>query len=321
MPDILCMGEPMLEFNQQPRDDAGRVLYLAGHGGDTSNAAIAAARSGASVGYVTAIGQDGPGDSFLDLWRAEGVDTACVIRSAEAPTGIYLVTHDERGHDSHFYRAGSAASRYRPEDVPEEAIRAARVLHVSGISQAISTSACDAVFHAIAVAKEAGVQLSYDTNLRLRLWPAARAAAVMHAAMARADIALPSFEDAEAMTGLSDPDAIADFYLRLGCGLVLLKLGARGALVATAARRERLAPHKVATVDAIGAGDTFAGAFLARHVAGEDPFAAAAYANAAAALTTTGYGAVAPIPRREAVETLLRSGMAPAPPPAPPPPG
>jgi 2-dehydro-3-deoxygluconokinase len=312
MPDILCMGEPMLEFNQQPPDAEGRVLYLAGHGGDTSNAAIAAVRSGASAGYVTAIGQDVPGDSLMALWRAEGVDTACVLRSAEAPTGIYLVTHDERGHDSHFYRAGSAASRYRPQDVPEDAIRAARVLHVSGISQAISTSACDAVFHAIAVAKAAGVQVSYDTNLRLRLWPAARAAAIVHAAMAHADIALPSLDDAEAMTGLSDPDALADFYLRLGCGVVLLKLGKRGALVATPDRRERLAPHPVKAVDAIGAGDTVAGAFLARHVAGDDPFAAAAYANAAAALTTTGFGAVAPIPRREAVEALLRGSSSPA---------
>ncbi len=319
MPDILCMGEPMLEFNQQAPDAAGRTLYLEGHGGDTSNAAIAAARSGASVGFVTAIGQDGPGDSFLALWRAEGVDAACVIRSAEAPTGLYLVTHDARGHHSHFWRTGSAASRYRPEDVPEAAIRAARVLHVSGISQAISTSACDAVFHAIAVARQAGVQVSYDTNLRLRLWPAARAAAVMHAAMAKADIALPSFEDATAMTGLSDPDALADFYLRLGCGVVLLKLGARGALVATAARRQRLAPHRVAAVDAIGAGDTFAGAFLARHVAGADPFAAAAYANAAAALSTTGYGAVAPIPRRAAVEALLRGAGGPGLPPDRPP--
>ncbi|WP_135470085.1 sugar kinase [Crenalkalicoccus roseus] len=307
MPDILCMGEPMLELNQQPQAPDGRVLYLEGHGGDTSNAAIAAARSGASVGMITAIGQDWPGDSFMALWRREGVDTSCVLRSAEAPTGIYLVTHDAAGHHPSFWRAGSAASRYRWQDVPEAAIRAARVLHVSGISQAISESACDAVFHAIGIARAAGVRVSYDTNLRLRLWPVRRAAAVMHAAIAEADLCLPSFEDAEALTGLQDPDAIADFYLRLGCPLVLLKLGARGALVATPARRERIPPHRVAAVDAIGAGDTFAGAFLARHVAGEDPFAAARYANAAAALTTTGYGAVAPIPRREAVEALLRA--------------
>jgi 2-dehydro-3-deoxygluconokinase len=307
MPDILCMGEPMLELNRQPPGPDGRILYLEGHGGDTSNAAIATVRSGASAGYVTAIGQDGPGDSLMALWAREGVDSSTVRRDPDAPTGLYLVTHDERGHHPTFYRSGSAASRLRPRDVPEAAIRAARVLHVSGISQAISDTACDAVFHAIAVAKAAGVAVSYDTNLRLRLWPAVRAAAVIHAAIAQADLAFPSLEDARALTGLEAPEAIAEFYLRLGCPVVLLKCGAEGALVATPARRERIAPHRVAAVDAIGAGDAFAGAFLARHVAGEDPFAAARYANAAAALTTTGYGAVAPIPRRTAVEALLRS--------------
>ncbi|SDD67638.1 sugar kinase [Belnapia rosea] len=305
MPDILCMGEPMLELNQQPPSADGRVLYLEGQGGDTSNAAIAAARNGASVGYVTAIGEDRPGDGFMALWQREGVSTDTVLRRPDAPTGMYIVTHDERGHDFTFYRTGSAASRYRPEDVPEAAIRAARLLHVSGISQAISTSACDAVFHAIAVARAAGVRVSYDTNLRLRLWPAARAAAVIHAAIAQADIALPSLEDARALTGLEAPDAIADAYLGMGCPLVLLKLGAEGVLVARPEGRVLVGGRKVAAVDATGAGDTFAGAFLARFVEGADPVAAARYANAAAALSTTGYGAVAPIPRRAAVEALL----------------
>lgn len=304
MPDLLCMGEPMLELNRLPAGADGRVLYLEGHGGDTSNAAIAAARQGASVGYVGAIGQDGPGESFLALWAREGVDATTVIRRAAAPTGLYVVTHDEGGHHFTFYRTGSAAARMTPAEVPEAAIRAARILHVSGISQAISDSACDAVFRAIEVARAAGVAVSYDTNLRLRLWPARRAAAVIHAAIGMADIALPSLDDATALTGLADPDAVADFYLRL-CPLVLLKCGAAGCLVATRDGRTRIPPHAVEAVDATGAGDTFAGAFLARRLAGDDPVAAARYANAAAALSTTGYGAVAPIPRAAAVRALL----------------
>lgn len=306
MPDLLCMGEPMLELNAQPPGPDGRVLYLEGHGGDTSNAAICAARQGASVGYVTAIGQDRPGESFERLWAAEGVDAATVRRDPEAPTGLYVVTHDARGHAFTFYRSNSAASRYAPRDVPEAAIRQARILHVSGISQAISTSACDAVFHAIAVAKSAGVKLSYDTNLRASLWPAARAAAVIHAAIAQADIALPSLDDATALTGLTEPEAIADFYLGLGCPLVLLKLGKEGVLLARpGAERIRIPPHRVAAVDATGAGDAFAGALLARLLAGDAALAAARYANACAALATTGYGAVAPLPRPEAVRALM----------------
>jgi 2-dehydro-3-deoxygluconokinase len=304
--DILCMGEPMLEFNELPPDDAGRVLYLQGHGGDTSNAAIAAARQGVSAGYVTAIGQDAAGDSFMRLWAAEGIDTETVIRSPDAPTAVYFVTHDERGHHFTFYRTGSAAARYTPRDVPEAAIRQAKILYASGISQAISATAADAVFHAIAVARAAGVKVAYDTNLRLRLWPPARARAIIDAAIGQADMAFPSREDAEAMTGLADPDAIADHYLRLGCPLVAVKCGADGALLATATGlRIRAKPHAVKAVDATGAGDTFCGAFMARTVLGDGPEAALAYANAAAALSTTGYGAVAPIPRAEAVRALL----------------
>lgn len=306
MADLLCMGEPMLEFNQQRPGPDGRVLYLEGHGGDTSNAAIAAARSGASVGYVTAIGTDAPGDSFMALWARESVATDTIIRRPGAPTGIYFVTHDGGGHHFTFYRTGSAAAQFRPQEVPEDAIRAARILHVSGISQAISESACDAVFHAMHIAREAGARVSYDTNLRLRLWPAARAAAVIHAAIGMADIALPSLDDATALTGLTDPDAVLDFYLRL-CPLVLLKCGAAGCVVATRDSRSRIAAHRVTAVDATGAGDAFAGALLARLLAGDDAFSAARYANAAAALSTTGYGAVAPIPRTDAVRALLEA--------------
>jgi 2-dehydro-3-deoxygluconokinase len=255
---------------------------------------------------LTALGEDGPGESFMQLWAQEGVDTAHVIRNPAAPTGIYFVTHDARGHHFSFYRTGSAASLYRPEDVPEAAIRGAKYLHLSGISQAISTSACDAAFRAMEMARAADTRISYDTNLRLRLWPAARAAAVIHAAIAMADIALPSLEDAMALTGLQKPDDICDFYLRLA-PLVVLKCGAEGAILATREARHRLPAHKVAAVDATGAGDCFAGNFLARLLAGDAPLDAARYANAAAALSTTGFGAVAPLPLPDAVRGLLES--------------
>lgn len=305
--ELLCIGEPMLEFNQSTRDDQGRPLFLEGHGGDTSNAAIAAARAGARVGYLTAIGQDAPGESFMKLWAAEGVDTSTVLRKPGLPTAVYFVSHGENGHEFTFYRKGSAAAHYGPQDVPADAFRPAKILHLSGISQAISTTACDACFRAIEVAKAAGVTVSYDTNLRKALWPVKRAAAIMHAAIAEADIALPSLDDATELTGLTDADAIADFYLKLA-PLVLLKLGKEGSMVATREGRSRIAGCVVKAVDATGAGDTFAGNFLARTLAGDAPEEAARYANAAAALATTGYGAVAPMPRPEAVRALLAEG-------------
>jgi len=299
-PDILCLGEPMLEFNQQ---QDGR--YLPGHGGDTSNCAIAAARQGAKVGYVTHIGDDSFGRSFLDLWTREGVDTSTVRSVDDAHTGIYFVTHGPDGHEFSYFRAGSASSRMMPGDLPVPALQAAQVLHVSGISQAISDSAADTVFSAIEAVKAAGGRVSYDTNLRLKLWPLGRARAIIHSAMAMSDIALPGLDDARQLTGLQEPDAIADFYLGLGPTIVALTLGAEGTLVATPDDRRRIGGRQVEAVDATAAGDTFDGAFLARVVAGDDVFEAARYANAAAALSTQGFGAVAPMPRRDAVLAFL----------------
>ena len=101
------------------------------------------------------------------------------------------------------------------------------------------------------------------------------------------------------------PDAVADFYLRLGPRLVVLKMGAQGAMLATGDSRIRLAPHPCSPIDATGAGDTFCGSFLARIIAGDPPEAALRYAGCAAALSTMGFGAVDPIPRSEAVRAAL----------------
>jgi 2-dehydro-3-deoxygluconokinase len=298
MPDIVALGEPLGEFNQTR---AGEPNYLFGHGGDTSNAIIAAVRAGASAAYVTAVGDDTFGRSFLDLWAREGVDTSAVKLDPQAHTGIYFITHGKDGHEFSYLRAGSAASRLGPADVPSALIRQAKVLHVSGISQAISPCAADLVFEAMRLARENGVTISYDTNLRLRLWPLARARAVTNAAMRMADIALPGLDDARQLTGLSDPDAICDFYLEGGCTIVAMTLGKEGALVATPRERRRVPSITVKAVDATGAGDCFDGAFLAEWVKTGDPFRAAEYACVAAALSTEGYGAVAPMPTRERV--------------------
>ncbi|WP_406855860.1 sugar kinase [Alsobacter sp. KACC 23698] len=301
--DVLAMGEPLVEFNQVERQ--GEMLFLPGYGGDTSNAAISAARNGAKAAYFTALGDDAFGRQIADLWDREGVDRSSVLTRPGAPTGLYFISHDAKGHHFSYYRAGSAASLVMASEVPAAKIASARVLHVSAISQAISTSACDAVFHALKLAREAGTTISYDTNLRLRLWPLERARAVTHAAVAMSDIARPGLDDARQLTGLQGPEEICDFYLRLGCRIVALTMGTDGAMVALPGERRVIPAHKVEAVDATGAGDAFDGAFLSEWLRCGDAFQAADYANAAAALSTLGYGAVAPLPRREAVEAFL----------------
>lgn len=307
-PEILCLGEALVEFSHTGTTDAGQS-YLQGFGGDTSNAAIAAARQGGNVGYVTAVGDDSFGRMLLEMWCRENVDTSMVSVDPGAPTGAYFITLGQKGHEFSYLRSGSAASRMAAGSLPLSAIRGARVLHVSGISQAISSSAADCVFAAIAAAREAGVLVSYDTNLRLKLWPRDRARAIIGAAMSTIDIALPGLDDARILTGHDDPDRIADHYLACGARIVALTLGAEGALVATPSERRRIRSMRVKAVDASGAGDCFDGAFLVELLRGGDPFAAARYACVAAALSTRGRGAVAPIPHRTEVEQYLTAGF------------
>lgn len=297
--DIVSIGEPMVELNQTK---PGEPTYLQGFGGDTSNMAIAAARQGAKVAYYTRLGADAFGDLFMKLWAEEGIDASFVERDAKAFTGVYFVQHGEGGDVFHYLRAGSAASRMTR--VPAALIERARIVQTSGISLAIAPGA---VMDALHAAKAAGKRVAFDSNLRLRLWPLERAKPAIEAAAKLADYFFPSLEDAQTLSGLSDPGAILDWAHALGPANVFLKLGAQGVIASSSTRPQRLPGMSVKSVDATGAGDCFCGAALARIAAGDDVFAAARYANVAAALSTTGYGAVAPIPRAAEVLRHLKS--------------
>jgi 2-dehydro-3-deoxygluconokinase len=305
-PAIVALGEPMVEFNQA-RADAPEQ-YLRGFGGDTSNAAIAAARllgEPGRVGYATRVGNDAFGRMLVDLWQREEVSTRGVAVDPSAPTGVYFVTHGPHGHEFSYLRAGSAASRMAPDTLPADVIRNCSILHVSGISQAISASACDAVFAAIEMAEASGGRIAYDPNLRTKLWPLPRARAVVKATVAQCDVFLPSLDEARTLSGFDKVAAIIDWCHALGAPVVALKCGAEGVVVSDGRRIETVGGHRVPCVDATGAGDCFDGAFLARTLLADSPLDAARYANAAAALATTGFGAVAPLPRDADVRALL----------------
>jgi 2-dehydro-3-deoxygluconokinase len=311
-PDIISLGEPMLEFNAPEGGALSEVPgFLVGWGGDTSNFAVAACRAGGTVGYLTRLGADEFGDSFMALWQREGIDTAHIARDPQAATAIYFISRKGRQHHFTYYRRDSAASRMTPDFLPSDYIAAAKLLHVSGISQAISVSACDTVFAAIEIARRAGRVVSYDPNYRPKLWPLERARAVVHETCRLADLVFPSLEDARALSGQQSAEEISRFYLALGPKVVVLKLGADGAMLATADGVKAFPPARVESVDMSGAGDTFDGAFVVRYLAGRPLDECMRFANAAAALTTTGLGCVAPVPHAAAVEALLaRSGSA-----------
>jgi 2-dehydro-3-deoxygluconokinase len=301
--DILSIGEPLAEFAEVTRD--GETLLAPGYGGDAMNTAVAAARQGARTAVFTALGDDPFGKRFLDLWDREGVDRSGVIVRKDAPTGIYFVTYGPDGHAFTYYRKGSAASLMTAAELPQDLVARSRIVHFSAVSQAISASASAACLAAAKQARESGALLSYDTNLRLKLWPLEKARETTLKAAALADILRPSIDDARHLLGIDDQDAIVRTFLEMGARLVVLTLGPDGALLATREKTEFVPGQHAKALDATGAGDCFTGAFLAEYLRSGDAARATRYGNVAAALKTLGRGAVGPIPRRAEVERLL----------------
>ena len=298
--EILCFGEPLFELNER---EVGS--FKSSNGGDSSNCAVAAARQGAAAGVLARVGKDRFGESFLEFWRREGIAVTGAAMIQGEFTGIYFVTHGPSGHEFTYYRAGSSSCRWSPTALPRELIQEAKIFHHSGIGLAISPSSAETAFEAVQIAREAGVKISFDPNYRSKLLSPKNACELFIRAFKNCDIALPGIADVEQLLGHSDPDKAVDYFLSLGCEIVALTLGDKGSLVASSDRRERIPPHPVACVDATGAGDTFDGAFLAAYASGEDPFRCGRLANAAAAISTQGFGATESMPNRSEVLELL----------------
>ena len=297
-PDILALGEALIEFARVPDAADGRPLYRQGFGGDTSNAIIAAARQGARTGYLSSVGDDPFGLALLDLWSRENVDTGTVIVKPQDPTGVYFVQPHPSGRQFSYARRGSAASHYGPDDLPADAISQAQVLHVSALSQAISPSMRAAVRKAAEIAKEHGVLVSYDTNLRLNLWALDVARATIFDFLPLADIVFPSDDEAAQLTDTQDEGAMLDRFAQHGARAVILKRGARGPVLQVDGTRKEFAVPTVDAMDSTGAGDSFAGSWLAYYLETGNPDIATDRAAAVAAVTVSGLGAVDPIPFR-----------------------
>ncbi len=300
-PDILGIGEPLIEMVRLLDPIDGRPAYVQGFGGDTSTAIIAAARQGARAAYVSAVGDDMFGEAMRELWTREGVDHSGVLTREGDPTGVCFIDPDPAGRRFTYARRGSAASLCTPDDLSEAAIAAARVLHLSGITLAISETMRATALHAVDLARANGTLVSLDLNVRPRLWTLELAREVLATVAAKSDIVFPSDDEAGMLHGITDPDAIADHYLSAGARIVAVKRGAQGSLVATEDQRHAIPAAPSNPVDSAGAGDSYAGSFLAYWLETGDVPLAASRASRVAAGTVSGLGAVEPIPHRSTV--------------------
>lgn len=286
MPSVVTFGEAMVLFSPQENGPLRHVesfrKYVAGA---EANTAIGLVRLGESVGWVSRVGDDEFGATILSALRAEGVDVSRVIVDPTAPTAVFFKERRGLGETRvYYYRQGSAASRMAPADLDPAYVVGARILYLTGITPALSESCRQLAHAAVTMAKQAGVPVAFDPNIRRKLL-GDRVQAVLLPLLRASDIALLGLEEArllldEAVPGApgrpmpagtpDEAETLARAVRELGPQTVLLKLGEAGALALTDAGVLRVPAFRVQVVDAVGAGDGFSAGFLAGWLKGWD---------------------------------------------------
>ncbi len=288
--------------------------------GAEANVAVGLARLGHSVAYIGRVGADGFGTAIVRRLRGEGVDVSHLLIDPDAGTGVMIRERRALGAAEVLYhRARSAASKLAPDDIEraldDGLLERARWLHLTGITPALSETARAATIRARDLAREAGLMVSLDINLRRRLWSDAVAGPTLHDLATGVDVVLGSPDELAVIADAdpaADPAELAAAVASLGPSTVVVKLGSGGALGLEAGATPVLVPAVPVSVlvDPVGAGDGFCAGFIAGRLDGVDLETALRMGNACGALAVAAVGDQAGLPDRVELGRLLAGGGA-----------
>jgi 2-dehydro-3-deoxygluconokinase len=272
MTDVYTFGETMALMKAAAPGPLAHVQSLnLGIGGAESNFAIALNRLGTSVSWTGRIGQDSLGDLVLRELTAEGLQVTGV-RDEKAPTGLMI--KENRTPDASkvwYYRSGSAGSKLCRDDLSKPALASAKVLHITGITSALSASAADAVNWAIREAKDAGVLVSFDLNYRSALWTPEEAGKAFRDIVADVDLVFAGDDEARLVVSGDDPAELALKLAALGPEQAVVKLGERGAAAHIDGNAYQVPAVAVRAIDTVGAGDAFVAGYISDLLNGASP--------------------------------------------------
>jgi 2-dehydro-3-deoxygluconokinase len=307
--DVLTFGEAMVAFHGDGAwSEGGRATTRVA--GAESNVAIGLARLGHRVGWAGNVGADPFGELVLRQLRAEGVQVDHALLDATRPTGLMFT--ERRTADLvrvEYRRERSAAAAMAPADVDAALAGGARVLHLTGITAALSPTARETVLHAARVARAAGAVVSLDVNYRSRLWSreAAREALVPLAGLV--DVVVASDDELELVAD-GDEAAAVELLLSHGASHVAVKRGALGASLWTGGHRYDVPAVPVTAVDPLGAGDAFSAGLLSGMLDGLPAQQCLERGAVLGAFAVSSHGDWQGLPRREELPLLdgLRPG-------------
>lgn len=317
-PDVVTFGECLVAFvASTPGPLAEATTFERYVAGAEANVAVGLARLGHGVAYVGNVGSDGFGTAIVRALRGEGVDIRHLTIVEDGRTGVVFRERRSLGAmDVVYHRAGSAGSMVSVDDVEradDDGLFAARWLHLTGITPALSGSARAATTRARDLARDAGATISLDVNLRRRLWSEDEAASVLRDLAAGVDVVLGSPDELALIAGV-DGDApveeAVNAVAQLGPSSVVAKLGSEGALGFESGGKAVLeSGFGVPTViDPVGAGDAFCAGFIAGRLDGVDLATALRMGNACGALAVAVSGDQAGLPDRAELARLLAGG-------------
>jgi 2-dehydro-3-deoxygluconokinase len=304
----MTLGEAMVVFDPA---SPGLLRHVDGFvkrvGGAELNVAVALARLGHRVGWAGALGADEFGAQILGVLRGEGVAVDRVRVSTEAATGVYFKERGALGRlRVAYYRAGSAASRLRFDDLDLDHMLDASVLHLTGITPALSDACADLVARLAAAAVDGGTLLSVDANLRWRLLGDRDPRVVLAPLVERADLLFVSGEEADALFGAHDPDSLRDALDGLRASTIVMH-DADGAWAVEADGLTRRPAHRVTVVDTVGAGDAFVAGFLSGRMRGWNVGECLELGNACGACAVTLPGDAESMPTERDALALLHA--------------
>lgn len=309
----VTFGEPMAMFRAEEAGELHEARsFSKALAGAESNVATGLCRLGHKTGYVTKLGEDSFGRFILHAQQQEGIDTSSVSFSKERPTGMLLKSKVWSGDPKvEYFRKQSAASTLSVADFDADYFASAGHLHVTGISAALSPSMLEFSRHVMSYMKQLGRTVSFDPNLRPVLWPDRETMiATINELAARSDWFFPGIGEARLLTGLQEPEEIADFYLDQGVSLVVIKMGPEGAFYKNADGAGFAPGYKVEeVVDTVGAGDGFAAGVISALLEKAEVRSAVMRGNALGALAVMSPGDMDGLPTREQLETFLASAV------------
>ncbi len=307
MPKLITLGETMAVFTPGAQ---GALRYVADYrmriAGAESNLAIGIAKLGGGAGWISGLGRDEFGYFVRNAIRAEGVDTSRVVFDDAYATGLMFKEMGAGETKVYYYRENSAASRLGPQHLDPEYFKDAQFLHLTGITPVLSESCRRLVTHAIELAKQYNLRISFDPNIRQKLWRNTDYTPLMRQLTLAAHIVLMGLDEAEILFGTQEPEAIFNLLFERGnAQRAAIKNGAEGSWVADKTMWQKIAPHPCKPVEPIGAGDAFNAGFLTGVMRGLDTETCGRMGNIAGAMATESPGDIEGYPDERQMQAAL----------------